>query len=201
MKAMENLVQQQFGLHIEGMIAGAEGLSELICKAGQRLVDSLLKDGKILIGAQGASCANGLHFSSALLNRYDVERPSLPAINLSSHLGFSQEGYHDAGGDPLLSRQILALGQPDDTLVLLTTNGQAATLVSALDAAHERAVSVIVLSGHTGGLLPAHLKSPDLEIRVPLSHPARIREIHLFILHCFCHVIEYALFGHGGDAQ
>lgn len=199
MKTTEDRVQQQFGQHIESMIALADGFSAVISKAAQYLVDSLLNDGKIMIGAKGASAANALHFSTALLSRYDVERPALPAINLSGHLSSSGEGQQESTPDSLISRQIIALGQPQDRLVLLTTNAHAPSILSALDAAHEREVPVILLSGQDSGLLKDQLHSGDLEIRVPSHHPARIREMHLFILHSFCHVIEYALFGHEGD--
>lgn len=199
MKTIEDNVQQQFGLHIEAMVAAADGLSEVISKASQRLVDSLLNDGKILVGGNGASFANALHFSNALLNRYDVERPSLPAIHLTGHIGLAAGGAHDTSSDQALSRQILALGQSEDILVLLTTDGQGSSLIHALDAAHERGMIVVALTGQDGGVLVSHLSPNDVEIRVQLYHPARIREIHLFILHCFCQVIEYALFGHEGD--
>ncbi len=201
MKTIEDNVQQQFGLHIESMITAADTLTEVIAKASQRLVDSLLNDGKILVGGKGASCANALHFSNALLNRYDVERPSLPAIHLTGHIGLAVGGAHDASYEQALSRQILALGQPEDILVLLTTDGHGSSLVHALDAAHERGVIVIALTGQDGGLLASHLNQNDIEIRVQQYHPARIREVHLFILHCFCQVIEYALFGHEGDGE
>lgn len=199
MNIIEDNVRQRFGLLMESIIAAADELSPVIASAGQRLVDSLLADGKILIAGHGPSCANGLHFSVALLNRFDVERPALPAIDLTGYMALATGCAQDSSSDQVLSRQILALGQEQDVVVLLTTNGQAASLLHAVDAAHEKGLTVIALTGQDGGALAAQLGPNDIEIRVQRRQAAHIREIHLFILHGLCDVIDHALFGHESD--
>lgn len=199
MKSIEDNVRQRFGLLIESMIAAADEYSSLVAKAGQRLVDSLLADGKILIAGHGPSCANGLHFAVALLNRFDVERPALPAIDLTSYMAMATGCAQDSPNEQALSRQILALGQPQDLLVLLTTSGQAISLLHAVEAAHEKGMSVIALTGFDGGALATQLGLNDIEIRVQRNQAAHIREIHLCLLHGLCDVIDHALFGHESD--
>lgn len=194
MVQMEERVKHLFGVHIETKMAVADTLSELIAKAGQRLVNCLLSDGKIFICGNGASAANGMHFSSAMLNHFEVERPSLPVINLSvdsvSVGSFANENHYGQ----VFARQIQALGQEQDVLLLLTTSGNSDSLLHALQAANERGLDTIALSGRDGGVLANHLGPEDIELRVTSDSAARIREFHLFILHCFCDLIDQSLF-------
>jgi D-sedoheptulose 7-phosphate isomerase len=192
---MENRVRHLFGLSIEARIAAADFLSDSIAKAAMRLVQCLLNNGKLLVCGQGGSAANGLHFSSALLNYYEVERPALPVIALNTDPAvltmFSQEGH----AEQLFARQLQALGQKEDVLIILTTSGQAMSLLYAVHSAHDRGMDVICLSGGDGGVLANHLGPEDIEIRASGETSAIIRETHLFILHCFCDLIEQSLFG------
>jgi D-sedoheptulose 7-phosphate isomerase len=192
---MENRVRYLFGASIENRIAAADVLSDVISQASARLVHCLLNNGKIFICGQGASAANGLHFSTALLNHFEIERPALPVIALTSDPAlltvFGQEGH----AEHIFARQIQALGQAEDVLIVLSTTGHAVSLLNAVHAAHERGMQVVVLSGRDGGVLVNHLSSEDIELRVPGETAALIRETHLFILHCFCDLIEQSLFG------
>lgn len=194
MVQMEDRVKHLFGVHIETKMAVADALSELIAKAGQRLVNCLLSDGKIFICGNGASAANCMHFSSAMLNHFEVERPSLPVINLSADSvsvgSFANENHYGQ----IFARQIQALGQEQDVLLLLTTSGNSDSLLHALQAANERGLDTIALSGRDGGVLANHLGPEDIELRVTSDSAARIREFHLFILHCFCDLIDQSLF-------
>ena len=191
---MEERVRHLFGLQIETKIAMADALSDTIGKAGQRLVNCLLNDGKILICGNGASSANCLHFSSAMLNHFEVERPSLPVFNLSADpicmSSFANEHHYSQ----VFARQIQALGQDRDVLLLLTTSGNSDSLLQALQAANERGMDTIALSGRDGGVLANHLGPEDIELRITSDNAARIRELHLFILHCFCDLIDQSLF-------
>ncbi len=188
-------VRHLFGMHIETKMAAADALSANIAKAGQRLVDCLLSDGTIYICGNGASGANCIHFSSALLNHFEVERPSLPVINLSSDAGCLGSFANEHHYSQVFARQLQALGQENDVLILLTTSGGSDSILHGLHAAKEREMDAIVLSGRDGGILANHLGPEDIEIRVVSDHAARIREMHLFILHCFCDLIDHSLFG------
>lgn len=191
---MEERVRHLFGMQIETKMAVADALSDSIAKAGQRLVNCLLSDGTIFIAGNGASSANCLHFSSAMLNHFEVERPPLPVINLCADpiclSSFANEHHYAQ----VFARQIQALGQEQDVLIMLTTSGNSDSLIQALQAANERGMDTIVLSGKDGGILANHLGPEDIELRVLSDNAARIRELHLFFLHCFCDLIDQSLF-------
>lgn len=192
---MEERVRHLFGINIEAKIALVDTLSDGIAKAGSRLVNCLLGDGKILVCGNGGSAANCMHFSSAMLNQFEVERPSLPVFNLStdaSNLSFSA---NDNRYSQAFARQIQALGQENDVLLLLTTSGNSDSMLHALHAANERGMDTIALSGRDGGVLANHLGPEDIELRIVLDNSTLIREMHLFILHCFCDLIDQSLFG------
>ena len=197
MTQMEERVRHLFGVSIEVKIAAADMLSMAIANAGVRLANCLLNDNKILLCGNGGSAANCLHFSAAMLNHFDVERPPLPAIVLSTDssvlTAFPNEGHYDQ----VFARQIQALGQEGDVLLALSTSGNAGNILHAVNAANERGMDTIALSGRDGGVLANHLGPEDLELRVQGDTAARIRETHLFILHCFCDLIDQSLFGQG----
>lgn len=192
---LEERVHYLFGNSIETKIAAADTLSGSIAKASQRLVNCLLSEGKILTAGNGGSSANCMHFASSMMHHFEVERPSLPVINLccdaSNISSFADENHFGQ----IFSRQIQALGQDQDVLILLTTSGNSDSMIQALQAASERGLDTIVLSGRDGGVLASHLGPEDIEIRVAADSAARIREMHLFILHCFCDLIDQSLFG------
>lgn len=195
MVQLEERVRHLFGLNIETKIALADTLSDSIAKAGQRLVNCLLTDGKIFLCGNGGSSANCMHFASAMLNQFEVERPSLPVFNLSSDATSLSSSANDNHYSQFFARQIQALGQENDVLLLLTTSGNSDSMLHALHAANERGMDTIALSGRDGGVLANHLGPEDIELRVASDNSARIREMHLFILHCFCDLIDQSLFG------
>lgn len=195
MTQMEERVRQLFGESIESHIAVADAMADLIAKAGKRLVDCLLNEGKLLLCGNGGSAANCLHFSAALLNRFEVERPSLPVISLTADLAALTAVGNDGHYDQFFARQIHALGREEDLLIILSTFGNGDNLLQAVNAANDRGMSIIALTGRDGGMLATHLGPEDIELRVMGDHAARIRETHLFILHCFCDLIDQSLFG------
>lgn len=187
--SLEEYAQQLFAQYLESQMSMADYLPEKLAEVAQKMVGCLLQDGKILICGHGASAANALHFSTALIHQYGAERPPLPAVVLSQDMSFSSDQTH------VFSRQIQALGQATDLLLMLTTTGDSNSLIHAVDAAKERGMDIVALSGKNGGMLSNHLGPEDLEIQVKLDHPARIREAHLFILHGLCDLIDQLLFG------
>jgi D-sedoheptulose 7-phosphate isomerase len=192
---MEERVRHLFGVHIETKISAADAMSDLIAKAAQQLVNCLLREGKILICGNGGSSANCMHFASSMLNHYEVERPSLPVFNLCSDATSLSSLANENHYGQVFARQIQALGQEKDVLLLLTTSGNSDSMLQALQAANERGMDTIALSGRDGGVLANHLGPEDIELRVGSDSAARIRELHLFILHCFCDLIDQSLFG------
>jgi D-sedoheptulose 7-phosphate isomerase len=195
MAQMEERVRQLFGISIEGQIAVADALSVQIARAGERLANCLLSDGKILLCGNGGSAANCLHFSAAMINHFEVERPSLPAITLTGDISSLTSVANDSYYNQIFARQIHALGQENDVLIVLSTSGNADNILQAVNAANDRGMDTIALTGRDGGLIANHLGPEDIEIRVQADNAARTREAHLFILHCFCDLIDQSLFG------
>lgn len=192
---MDEQVKQLFGSSIETNILAADTLSEHIARAAQKLIDCLLKDKKIMICGQGGSAATCMHFSSIMLNHFEVERPSLPVINLCSDLSALTSFVSDNNYDQCFSSQISALGQEGDVLIIFTSSGNSNVMLNALHAADERGMDTIALNGRDGGVLANHLGPDDVELRVDSSNSARIREVHLFIIHSFAYLIDQYLFG------
>lgn len=195
MPLMEDRVRQLFGLSIEAKVAIVDSLAPSIAKAGSRLVNCLLNDGKILLCGNGGSAANCMQFSTAMLNHFEVERPSLPVIALSGDIASLTAIANDSHYDQVFARQIHALGQEGDVLMVLSTSGNTDSILNAVNAGNDRGMDTIALIGRDGGVLANHLGPEDIELRVACDNAARIREIHLFILHCFCDLIDQSLFG------
>lgn len=197
MEQMEDRIRQRVGLNVETHMMLAETLSSTIASAATRLVNCLLQDNKILLCGHGGSAANCRHFSASMLNHFDVERPPLPVIALSTDASIVTDLANDGFCELLFARQIQALGQQGDVLITLSTSGNNRSILQAIDAAHDRGIDIIALNGRDGGQLATHLGPEDIELRVPGNHSALIREMHLFILHCFCDLIDQSLFGTG----
>lgn len=192
---MEERIRHLFGVAIESKISIADTLTPAIAKAGTRLVNCLLNDGKILLCGNGGSAANCLHFSTAMLNHFDVDRPPLPVFALSCDVAIITSLASEGHYDQVFARQIQALAQENDVLLVLTTTGNSDNLLHAVSAANDRGMDIIVLGGRDGGILSNHLGPEDMELTIPGETSALIREIHLFILHCFCDLIDQSLFG------
>ena len=195
MTQMEDRVRHLFGVSIEAKIAVADSLSEDIAKAGLRLVNCLLNDGRLFLCGNGGSAANCLHFTAAMLNHFEVERPPLPVMALSTDIAILTALTNEGHYEQIFARQIQALGQEGDVLLALSTTGNSVKVLQAVNAANDRGMDTIALSGRDGGVLANHLGPEDVELRVPGDTAARIRETHLFILHCFCDLIDQSLFG------
>ena len=188
-------IVSQFAANAEASRDTLISLGDLIEAGAVRLANCLLNDGKILCCGNGGSAAEAQHFSSELLNRYERDRPGLPAIALTTDTSALTSIANDYRFDEVFAKQIRALGHPSDLLVIYTTSGNSANILSAAIAAHYRDMNIIALSGRDGGPLAPLLSETDLEIRVPSDSTARIQEVQLLITHCFCDLIDHQLFG------
>jgi D-sedoheptulose 7-phosphate isomerase len=194
---LEQRIKHIFSDSIQAKIAAADTLSAGIAQAGEILVQCLLSDRKILTCGNGGSSCDAQHFSSEMLNRFEHERPSLPAIALSTDMATISSIANDYNYEQIFAKQLRALGQAGDVLIAISTSGNSANILRAVEAAHDRAVAVVALTGREGGELASMLHPNDIEIRVPAHSTARIQETHLVIIHCLCDLIDYRLFHHG----
>ena len=170
-------------------------LTEPLRQGAERMVQCLMNDGKILACGNGGSAADAQHFSAELLNRFEMERPGLPAIALSTDSSTITSIANDYDYDQVFAKQVRALGQPDDLLLAISTSGNSRNVVEAIHAAHERQMSVIALTGRNGGVMAEMLSQQDVHICVPHSRTARIQEVHILCLHCLCDAIDCLLLG------
>lgn len=188
-------ILKHFHDSIDTKAQASQVLPELIEHASRMMVESLLNDGKILSCGNGGSAGDAQHFSSEMLNRYERERPSLPAMALTTDTSTITSIANDYSYNEIFSKQIRALGQPGDILLAISTSGNSANVVQAIQAAHEREMRVVALTGRDGGNMAALLGPEDCEIRVPSIVTARTQEVHLLVIHCLCDLIDEQLFG------
>ncbi len=189
-------IKTHFEESIETKRQASSLLAETIVEASQLFVQSLLNDNKILACGNGGSAADSQHFASEMINRFETERPSLPAIALTTDTSTITSIANDYSYNDIFSKQIRALGQAGDILLLISTSGNSENILRACEAGHSRELRIIALTGKDGGSLSGLLSSStDIEIRVPSSSTARIQETHLLIIHCLCDLIDKQLFG------
>ena len=184
-----------FTSHIEIAHASLEELVTDIVDAATLITNALLADHKVLCCGNGGSASDAQHFSSELLNRFERERPGLPAIALTTDSSTITSISNDYTFDDIFSKQVSALGQQGDVLLVISTSGNSANILQAVMAAHQRQMPCVVLSGSTGGDLAGILDEDDIFLSVPAKSTARIQEIHIIIIHCLCDLIDTQLLG------
>ena len=192
---MQHRIRQLFTDSIETKTRAMDVLGPSIEQGSQMMVNALLSEGKILTCGNGGSAGDAQHFSSELLNRFERERPSLPAIALTTDASTITSIANDYSYEEVFSKQIRALGQPGDILLAISTSGNSANVMQAIQAAHDREMHVVALTGRDGGAMASLLMPEDVEIRVPARSTARIQEVHLLTIHCLCDLIDRQLFG------
>lgn len=190
-----NRIQDHFLDSIATKQRAAETLIDPIFDAGEIMVNALLNDKKILCCGNGGSAGDAQHFSAELLNRFEQERPPLPAIAITTDSSTLTAIANDYHYDEIFSKQVTALGQQGDILLAISTSGNSSNVMEAMKAAHERNMHIVMLSGKDGGAMANLLHDTDIEIRVPSDRTARIQEVHLVVIHCLCDYIDTKLFG------
>ena len=170
-------------------------LAEPVAKAAAAVASALLNDHKIMVCGNGGSAADAQHFSAEMLNRFEMERPGLPAIALTTDSSTITAISNDYQYVEIYSKQIRALGNTGDVLIGISTSGESHNIVHAIDAAHERDMMVIALTGREGGQIADLVNENDFEIRVPTWSTARIQEVHIMVLHSICDLVDVQLLG------
>lgn len=188
-------VRQHFEDSIAAKEASRDALSEHIATAAMKMVQSLMNDGKILSCGNGGSAADAQHFSAEMLGRFERERPGLAAIALSTDTSTITAIANDYDYDLIFSKQVRALGQAGDILLVISTSGNSSNVIEAIHAAHERHMSVIALTGRDGGKISDFLTKEDVHLCVPIQRTARIQEVHGLTIHALCDLIDLMLLG------
>lgn len=188
-------VKEIFEESVQVLSGCAETLAPFIVMAADMTASALLNDKKILACGNGASAACVQHFSAIMLNRFVMDRPGLPAIALTPDTTTLTSIADDYQFADVFSKQIRALGQPGDILLVASHSGSSHNIIHAIDAAHDRRMHVVALTGQDGGRTTELLKGDDVEIRASSWTTACIHEVHLTVIHTICDLIDRRLLG------
>lgn len=191
----EQRVKENFRESIQVKTEAVELLAPLIVSAAEAMTNCLLGEHKILSCGNGGSAADAQHFSAEMLNRFEMERPGLPAIALTTDASTITSIANDYQFAEIFSKQIRALGQKGDILLAFSTSGESHNIIHAIDAAHSRDMNIIALTGREGGQIADIMEQSDIELRVPSWSTARIQEVHIMIIHSLCDLIDRHLLG------
>jgi len=195
---MQEHIRQLFTENIQTMIATGEALSGPIESAALTIVQALISDRKVLCCGEGAARSLAGHFAQLLLDQFETERPCLPALALSVESASLQ--HRLLANQDFLARQVRALGQEGDILLVLSLSGDEASLIQAVEAALTKDMTVIALTVDNNGELSGLLGNTDTELRVPAHRPARVYECYAFLLHCVVELIDNTLFPQQDEA-
>ena len=188
-------VKNNFLESIQIKTESLDKLAPIVAEAARAMANSLLNNHKILACGNGGSAADAQHFSAEMLNRFEMERPGLPAIAITTDSSTLTSIANDYQYADIYSKQIRALGQKNDVLLAISTSGNSHNVIHAIDAAHDINMLVIALTGKDGGEIRSMLNNNDFEICVPTKSTARIQEVHIMIIHSLCDLIDLQLLG------
>ncbi len=192
---LEQRIQQHFIDSADLKYQSAQILSKPIAAAVQAILTCVTSGGKVLACGNGGSASDAQHFAAEFIGRYERERPELAAIALTTDSSILTALGNDYGFDIIYARQVRALGSAGDVLLAISTSGNSANVLAAVEAAHEREMTVVALSGRGGGKMNQALRDTDVHICVPHERTARVQEVHILALHCICDAVDNQLLG------
>ena len=187
-------IERHFAASLEAKQRTLEAMGPRIVQAAELLADRLRKANKILICGNGGSAADAQHFAAELVNRFEIERPGLAAIALTTDSSALTSIANDYAFEQIFARQLRALGRPGHVLLAISTSGDSPNVRVAIDAARELGMTTLALTGRDGGAMADQLGVDDIEIRVAARATARIQETHILIIHCLCDLVDWLLF-------
>ena len=192
---LHDRILDHFQTSAQTKLDAAAVLAPAIEEAARLLVHSLAQGSKILACGNGGSATNAQHFAVAMINRFEQERPGLAAIALAADASTMTAIANAQHFDQIFARQVKALGQPGDVLLVISASGHSASVLHAVAAAHARSMPVIALTGRSGGGLAEQIQEDDVFLCVPAESAARIQEVHQLIIHCLCDAVDSVLLG------
>lgn len=192
---MDQRVITLFHESIEAKMQVGEALAPMLVAASQIIVQTLLNEGKVLTCGNGLSAAQAQTLTACLVNRFEQERPSLPAVTLGTDITTLSAIASDSSFTDIYAKQIRTLANAGDVLVVFHSAGNSSNLLQAISAAHDKEMTVIALTGRDGGDIAALLDVDDLELRASINSVPRIQEVHLLSVFCLCDLIDHQLFG------
>jgi D-sedoheptulose 7-phosphate isomerase len=192
---LEQRIEQHFIDSADLKYQAAQVLSKPIASAVSAVLASVTSGGKVLACGNGGSAADAQHFAAEFVGRFERERPELGAIALTTDSSIITAIANDYNFEQIFAKQVRALGQSGDVLLAITTSGSSPNVLAAIQAAHERDMTVVALTGKGGGKMGQALRETDVHICVPHDRTARIQEVHLLAIHCICDGVDTQLLG------
>ncbi|MFM8624432.1 MAG: phosphoheptose isomerase [Betaproteobacteria bacterium] len=192
---LEQRIEQQFIDSADLKYQSAQSLSKPLAAAVQAILTSVTSGGKVLACGNGGSAADAQHFAAEFVGRFERERPELAAIALTTDSSILTALANDYAFELIFSKQVRALGGAGDVLLAISTSGHSPNVLAAIEAAHEREMIVVALTGKGGGTISQRLRETDVHVCVPHDRTARIQEVHLLVLHCICDGVDIQLLG------
>jgi len=192
---LQQRIRDHFAASAEIKRKAMDVLDHPIAAGVEAMVAALMNNGKILACGNGGSAGDCQHFAAELVGRFERERPGLAAIALTTDSSILTAVGNDYDYSQIFVKQVQALGNPGDVLLAISTSGNSANVIAAINTAHDREMRVIALTGRDGGKIRKLLAEGDIEICVPADRTARIQEVHLLAIHCLCDGIDCSLLG------
>jgi len=192
---LEQRIQQHFIDSADLKYQSAQTLGQPVAEAVQALLACVTSGGKVLACGHGGSASLAQYFAAMFVGRFERDRPELGALALTADGAVLTTLSRGDDGSQVFARQVRALGQIGDVLLVMSTHGNAPPLLRAVETAHEREMTVVALTGHGGGALGQALRETDVHVCVPHDRVARIHEVHGLVLHCLCDGVDTQLLG------
>ena len=192
---MTSRMSSHFDDAIDTFKTSAQALAEPLAASVDVLFAALANNNKILACGNGGSAADAQHFIAELVGRFERDRLPLAGVALNTDTSILTAVGNDYGYDHIFERQVMALGQPGDILVAISTSGNSTNVIRSIEAAHDREMTVIALSGKGGGAMNDILADTDIHLCVPHDRTMRIQEVHIILLHALCDGIDALLLG------
>ncbi len=192
---MTSHMTSHFNDAIDAFKLSARELAQPLSASVDLVFGSLANNGKILACGNGGSAADAQHFIAELVGRFERDRLPLGGVALNTDTSIMTAVGNDYGFDAIFERQVMALGQPGDVLVAISTSGNSANVIRAIEAAHDREMAIIALTGKGGGKIGEILLETDIHLCVPHDRTMRIQEVHILLLHALCDGIDALLLG------
>ena len=164
---------------------------EKVVDAARMLAEALKGGGKILLFGNGGSAADAQHLAAEFVNRFQIERPPLAALALTTDTSILTAIANDYDFREVFAKQVKALGRPGDVAWGFSTSGASANVAEALSAARQMGLKTLALSGRDGGVVAAQA---DIALVVPSHNTPRIQELHITIGHVLCDLVDFLLF-------
>ena len=191
-RTMINVVKKSF----EASIKAKERFltkknAALIVEASELTAASFSAGGKLMAIGNGGSAGDAQHIVAEFVNRFEIERPPLPAIALTTDTSVITSVANDYDFKEIFAKQVKALGKEGDVLLAISTSGNSTNVLSAVAVAKKLGIKTIALTGGDGGKLTA---KADIAINVNAKSTARVQEVHITVGHVLCQLVDYILF-------